>query len=205
MSEAVRLDAAAADRSSAFTAKRLEILRQCALAFAEEGFHQTTVNGLAARLGVSKPVLYYYAKNKDDLLFQCLEIARDSLRDAMKSADRLNISGIGKIRHFFVAYVKIAAGPFGRCLALTDNKTLSPDARAKDVATRRQIEESLRNLIQEGQEDGSVAHCDPALATRALVGAFNGIPRWFRSDGDLTAEDVAEAFIDLFVTGMGRG
>lgn len=198
-------DPALTEKSPAFETKRMEILRQCALAFAEEGYHQTTVSGLAARLGVSKPVLYYYAKNKDDLLFQCGEIARDALRDAMRSADRSRISGMGKIRHFFMAYAEIMAGDFGRCLALSDIRSLSPEMRCKDAATRREIEASVCNLIQEGQQDGSVARCNPVLAARALFGAFNGIPRWFRHAGEFSAKEVAETYIDLFVTGLGRG
>lgn len=199
------LGTTAPEKSAAFEAKRMDILRQCALAFAKDGYHQTTVNSLATRLGVSKPVLYYYAKNKDDLLFQCGEIARDALRDAMKSADRSKISGIGKIRHFFTAYTEIMAGDFGRCLVLGDINSLSPETRAKDAATRREIEGAVCNLIRAGQADGSVAHCNPVLAARALFGAFNGIPRWFRPGGEFEAKDIAEAYIDMFVTGIGRG
>lgn len=192
-------------RSAAFEVRRIEILRECALAFAEEGYHRTTVNSLSARIGVSKPVLYYYAKNKDDLLFQCGQVAREQLYEALESAERLQISCVGKLRHFFTFYAEIMAGDFGRCLVLNDVNVLAPEAGAKDAATRREIEASIRSLIEEGQSDGSIARCNPTLAARALFGAFNGIPRWFRKGGEFKASDVAEAYIDLFVTGIGRG
>jgi TetR/AcrR family transcriptional regulator, cholesterol catabolism regulator len=182
----------------------MEILRKAALAFAEDGYHQTSVNSLAARLGVSKPVLYYYAKNKDDLLFQCGKFARDALKEAIDDAARLQITGLEKIRHFFAKYAEIMCGDFGRCLALVDRKALSPAARKKDAFVRREVEEALRQMIREGQADRSIMAGNPKLMARALFGAFNGIPRWFRASGELSAKDVADGFMDLFVTGIGR-
>ncbi len=189
-------------RSAAFEAKRMDILRQAALVFAEDGYHQTSVNSLAARLGVSKPVLYYYAKNKDDLLFQCGEVARQELRDAMDSTHRSQMSGVGKLRRFFTKYAEIMSGDFGRCLVLVDHRGLSAEAKQKEVLIRRDVEQAVCKIIRDGQKDGSIVKCNPTLAARALFGAFNGIPRWFRKDKELDASDVAEAYLDLFLTGM---
>jgi AcrR family transcriptional regulator len=194
----------APDRASAYEARRMEILHKAALAFAEDGYHQTSVNSLAARLGVSKPVLYYYAKNKDDLLFQCYKVARDALQDAIDDATRVKNRPVDKLRRFFTKYAEIMCGDFGRCLALVDRKALSPATRKKDALARRELEEAVRKMLREGQADKSIAIGDPILTARALFGAFNGIPFWFRADGVLKAEDVADSYMDLFVTGIGR-
>jgi AcrR family transcriptional regulator len=183
----------------------MDILRKAALAFAEDGYHQTSVNSLASRLRVSKPVLYYYAKNKDDLLYQCGDVARNALKDAVGDASNLRISGMGQLRRFFTAYAEIMCGDFGRCLALVDPQALSSEAREKDAATKRGIEASVRQMIRDGQADGSIGSCDPVLAARAIFGAFNGIPRWFQADGRLKPKDIADGYIDLFVNGIGRG
>jgi AcrR family transcriptional regulator len=192
------------DRAAAYEARRMDILHKAALVFAEDGYHQTSVNSLAARLGVSKPVLYYYAKNKDDLLFQCYKVARDALWGAIDEATRSKLRPIDKIRRFFAEYAEIMCGDFGRCLALVDRKALSPATRKKDALQRRELEESLRKMIREGQADKSIVMCDPVLTTRALFGAFNGIPRWFHAGGVLKAKDVADGYMDLFLGGIGR-
>jgi hypothetical protein len=59
-------------------------------------------------------------------------------------------------------------------------------------------------MIREGQSDKSIVMCDAILTARALFGAFDGIPRWFRADGKLKAKDVADGYMDVFVTGLGR-
>src|SRR5580704_10957360 len=92
------------DRSTSYETRRMQILHQAALVFAEDGYHQTSVNSLAARLGVSKPVLYYYAKNKDDILFQCVKVARDALQEAIDETTRRKMRGLDKIRRFFATY-----------------------------------------------------------------------------------------------------
>lgn len=195
----------AVERSASFEAKRMDILHKVALAFAEDGYHQTSVNTLAHRLGVSKPVLYYYAKNKDDLLFQCVLVGQGALHEAIERTAKTSISGAGKLRHFFSTYAEIMCGDFGRCIALVDHRALSPEARRKDALARRAIEASVRAMIKEGQKDGSIGPCNPAIAVRALFGAFNGIPRWFTKDGEFNARDVADSYLDLFMTGLGRG
>jgi len=192
-------------RGTAFEAKRMEMLHKVALVFAEDGYHQTSVNSLAARLNVSKPVLYYYAKNKDDLLFQCGQVAREELREAMEDTATTQISGMGKVRRFFRKYAEIMCGDFGRCLVLVDRNALSPETAEHDRYHRRRIEDAVRDMIIEGQADGSIGPCDPLMATKALFGAFNGIPMWFKSGRKLGATDVAEAYLDIFATGMGRG
>ena len=182
----------------------MDILHQVAIAFAQDGYHQTTVDSLANRLGVSKPVLYYYAKNKDDLLFQCVLVGQRALQEAIEHTAKTAISGAGKLRHFFSTYAEIMCGDFGRCISLVDHRALSPETRSKDAQARREIERAVCEMVIEGQRDGSLGPCNPIIAVRAIFGAFNGIPRWFRRDGQLNARDVAEAYLDLFLVGLGR-
>jgi AcrR family transcriptional regulator len=192
------------ERSEAFEAKRLDILRRAAIAFAEDGYHETSVSSLAQRLGVSKPVLYYYAANKDDLVYQICLIAQDELKQAMSSAVDAHLSGLGKIRRFFATYAKIMGSDFGRYYALVDVRVLGEEARAKEIKARREVEDSVRQMLVEGQADGSIRRCDPTLTARALFGAFNGIPRWFHSDGSADIGEIADMYLDVFMLGIAR-
>jgi len=64
--------AAAPDREQQREAKRQAVLQAAAELFNERGFHATSLDDIAARLNVSKPTLYYYVKNKDEILLQCV-------------------------------------------------------------------------------------------------------------------------------------
>ena len=54
----------------------------------------------------------------------------------------------------------------------------------------------------QGIEDGSVAPCNPKLAVFALFGAINWVPKWYRSDGEFSAAQVADMLVDLITTGI---
>jgi AcrR family transcriptional regulator len=193
-----------AERSEAFEARRIEILRRAAIVFADVGYHESSVNSLAESLGVSKPVLYYYAKNKDDLLFQCCLIAHNQLGQAIEATAGTCLSGLGKVRRFFVTYANIMASDFGRCFVLVDVRALNPKTREKEILARRKLEGALRHMLIEGQEDGSIRRCDPSLTARAMLGALNGIPRWFHADGKADISEVVDLYLDVFMLGVAR-
>lgn len=193
-----------AERSEAFEARRVEILRRAAIVFADKGYHETSVNSLAETLGVSKPVLYYYANNKDDLLYQCCLMAHNELKQAMATTVQAQLSGLGKIRRFFATYAKIMGSDFGRCYVLVDVRALEPTTREKELLARRELEQTVRHMLIEGQEDGSIRRCDAALTARVLFGAFNGIPRWFHTDGGSDIGDIADGYLDVLLLGIAR-
>ena len=67
---------------------------------------------------------------------------------------------------------------------------------------RGEAEKRYRSLITQGIEDGSVAPCNPKLAVFALFGAINWVPKWYRSDGEFSATEIADALVDLITTGI---
>src|SRR3546814_4325570 len=69
-------------------AKREAVLQTAARAFAENGYHRTSLEEIAARLGVSKPTIYYYAQNKDDLVAAIAARALDEIVAAMDADEQ---------------------------------------------------------------------------------------------------------------------
>lgn len=194
-----------AERSPAFEAKRIDLLRQVAAIFASSGYHQTSVGALAERLGVSKPVLYYYADNKEDLLYQIFVASREELDAAVAATERAHLTGAGKLRRFFTTYVQLQQTDIGRCFVTIDLRALEARTREKEKQARRAVEQAVRDMIIQGQQDGSIRECDPTIVSRALFGSFNAIPTWFHSGESLKSEDIADAYLDIFIYGIGRG
>ena len=73
------------------------MIQAAARAFKERGFHNTSLDDIAAALDVTKPTIYYYVANKEQLLFECfvagLEPIRAALREAKSSRTRRRASG----------------------------------------------------------------------------------------------------------------
>ena len=67
---------------------------------------------------------------------------------------------------------------------------------------KRAVDQHIRDLLALGVRDGSIAPCDIKLTTFMLAGSINGIGRWFREDGGLSAEKVAEVFVNQMTMGL---
>ena len=78
--------------------KRMAILRVAAQAFNKAGFQQTSLTDLAERLNVTKPTLYYYVKNKDDILISILNTAMEELRAVIRAEQVSQRNGLEKLR-----------------------------------------------------------------------------------------------------------
>ena len=183
--------------------KRLAILRTAAQLFNERGFYETTLNDLAERLHVTKPSLYYYVKSKDDILVQILNNAMQEIDPAIRMAEQADVSGMEKLRMFISHYVVVLCGDFGKCLVISGVSPLEDESREKLLPAFRRIDDSVRGMIREGMDDGSIApSIDPKIASFALFGAIHWMPTWYKSGGELNSREIADRLFVIFQSGL---
>ncbi len=184
-------------------AKRQSILLAAARIFAERGYHNTSVADVAEALNVSKPFLYYYLKNKEDILFECSRIATEQLHDVLEQVRHTEAPGWEKLRLLFRGYARVMSTDFGICLIRsTTPGSLPPELHERLFSGRRRLNREVERIVAEGIADGSIRSLHPRLATFALFGAFNWISTWYRGDGPMSPEAIADAYLDLFARGM---
>jgi acyl-CoA synthetase (AMP-forming)/AMP-acid ligase II/AcrR family transcriptional regulator len=164
------------DRSQERDAKREALLQSAARLFTAQGFQGTSLDDIAHSLGVSKPTLYHYIENKEEILFACLQ---RGLRDVEVGLSGLeDLQGRDRLLAVLRAYAAAITSDFGLCLAHVGDDSL-PEARRRELRTlRRQIDTALELIIDRGMADGSIASGDAAAAVRAVVGTLGGIGRW---------------------------
>jgi AcrR family transcriptional regulator len=189
-------------RDEQYRLKRKALLRTAARAFNEHGFHGTSLSDLADRLNVSKPTLYHYIKSKDEILYECQKMATDHLRDVLDKIHSKNLTGIEKLKMLIQRYVETVTDDFGICMVLSGDFALEPESRTAIIEERRVLDSAVREIIKQGVEDGSLACPDPKMAAFALFGAIHWIAHWYRPDGGLTPEEIAEHYISILVGGL---
>ena len=182
--------------------KRQALLRTAARTFNEMGFHQTTLDDLAQKLGVSKPALYLYIKSKDDILFECSRVALEQAQEALEMAEAQGTTGLEKVRLFLKSYANILVQDFGTCLILAGDEPLTQENRHVLRTARASIDLAVRQMIEEGITDGSIAPCNPKMVTFTLFGAFNWLTHWYQEEGELQPEAIADQFLSLFESGL---
>ena len=181
---------------------RIDILKSAAKAFRKLGYHGATVEQIAAALHMKKGNLYYYFKNKEEILFACHQYSLDRLTNLFDEINRSGASADEKLRRLIVAFVHTILDELHGTALLLDLEALSP-AHLKAVIVRRdQFERGVRAVVEDGMAAGTFARGDPKLLAFALFGAVNWIPRWFNPEGPASSQQIADLFAEFFIAGL---
>ncbi len=182
--------------------KREAVIRAAARAFNERGYHHTSLDDIAADLGVTKPTVYYYVANKEQLLFECFLAGLRPIREALRESERLPGHGRERLRAVIRGYAAAIASEYGWCMVRAHDQDLGPEMRRQINALKAEIDHGIRRLLRAGIDDGSIEPCDPKTTAFAMAGALNWIAHWYRVDQPLSAEEIADAFIAFFERGL---
>lgn len=182
--------------------KAREILLAAARIFNRRGYHQTSMSHVANALGVSKPYLYYYLKNKEDILFECSRIATEDLHAMLDEVRQSSVTGWDRLALVFRGYARVMTTEFGICLIRnTAPGSLGEAGRERLWIGRRRLNREVEQIIAQGIADGSIRSCDPIALSFAMFGCFNWMTFWFRPDGPMNAEEITDKFLAIFARG----
>ena len=190
------------DKEIRFTDRKLEVLHAAARLFNEQGYHNTTMDDIAAALGVTKPALYYYAKSKDEILYEVISRAVTHAAEMLESQKAQDMPATERLRRFFEAWTHTICGDFGRCLVHTKATSLEPGSRKRDRRSRRGIHDHVANIIRSGIAEGSINECNADLMTLGLFDLFNGIAYWYTPKGELGPAEIAREYWETFAQGL---
>jgi TetR/AcrR family transcriptional regulator len=184
-------------RTTARERKGDALLRAAISAFNRQGFHQTSLDEIGEKFGLTKAALYYYFPNKSALLAACFDRAMSLTRKCLDRARVEGSNGREKLILFFKLYIEVANEDLSEYFLLTEDFALEAEYKKKLVVQRDAVETELRELVREGIRDGSIVECDPKLAVFLLLGAVNWIPKWFSSSGAWSYRQLAQATAEM--------
>ena len=183
----------------AATDRRTEILKSAAAAFRRRGYHGASVDEIASALAMTKGNLYYYFRNKEDILYACHEYSLDILLLLMHKVQDEPIAADEKLRKLILAFVHLILDELQGTALTLDPEALSPPLFAKVIAKRDEFDRGMRAIIQQGMDDGLFAKGDPKMMEFAIMGAVNWISKWFDPSGPMTSQQIGESFADYLV------
>lgn len=180
--------------------KKEQILMSAIKIVNEAGFEQATMEQIAAALYMTKGALYYYFKNKQDLLFQChhfvLSHALVRLREIASQEGHPeellallvdnHINNVIEEREFFN-------------LLLDPNKAFLAEQLQPVLELRKQYTTIFDEVIARGIACGTFHTKEPFIARMAILGAMNWIQQWYKTDGTLTKTDIQMHFRELIL------
>lgn len=179
------------NREKQFASKRQAVIVAAGQTFRRRGYHNASMTEIAKTLGLTKAALYYYVRNKEEVLYECHLMAYDAMDDILK-AKYEGRSALEKLELLYIDFVKMLTA--SGVSILTDVNSLSAENKA-DVLTRRgRIERKIIRLVKEGQKDGSIRAGDAQLHAFFFMGALNWLNAWYDASGRLKGEAIANHF-----------
>ena len=182
--------------------KREALIRVAARAFNVRGFHNTSLDDIADALEVTKPTLYYYVRNKEELLFQCFLTGLEGIRAAFREVAQSPEPARQRLAIVLRGYAVAIASEFGWCMVRAEDQDLSPQMSEHIKALKSEIDLGIRELIELGMRDGSIKVEDPKMTAFAMAGALNWIAHWYRDNRPMTAQQIADTFVRIFENGI---
>lgn len=157
---------------------------------------------LADYLRLVKGNLYYYFRSKQDLLYECrLRCLQQSLETLQRVQDDPRPAG-DKLRQLLQEHILVLIEGQYSAVLLLDAGNMPPARRRKYVELRDEFEAGMRRLIEEGIATGEFPQQDVRMASFAILGAINWMPKWYRPTGPRTAPEIAQYQSGFFVRAL---
>ena len=170
--------------------------------FNERGYDATSMEELAARLGVTKSAIYHHVSSKVELLRLALDRALDALFAVTEEPGATTGPAIDRLEHVVRGSVRVLAAELPFVTLLLRVRGNSPVEEAA-LARRRRFDRVVTDLVRAAEDEGDVRpDVDPAITSRLLFGTVNSLTEWYRPDGGLSADDLADALVATTFQGL---
>ena len=180
------------NREKQFAAKRRDVIRAAGEAFRKQGYHNTPMTEIAAALGLTKAALYYYVKNKEEVLFECHLMVYEAMAEVLEMPQLSGQNGLDYLTDIFTRLVDLLTRD-GLSL-LTDVNSLSGEWHEEVLAQRGNIERTITNIVISGMKDGSIRRGDPRLTVFFFMGALNWLNAWYDPQGRVDGAELSTHF-----------
>lgn len=182
---------------------REDILEAAAQVFRQKGFHGASMQDIAEAVNLQKASLYHHVSSKQEILLALLNRALELLLERISAISDQPLPADKKLSQMIRAYLQILAENTDlSAVLLFEHRSLERRQHARHVPNRDKFEALWRNVLEEGVESNRFQCDDPALTTRAILGIMNWTITWYRPDGDMTINQVADHYSDLLLNGL---
>lgn len=184
--------------------KRHEIITACLPLFVENGFHETSMQQVAAAAGLGKSTLYDYFQTKDEILVFLVEEKVAGFTQRTNEILQRAESVVEKLRQIMLMHLEYMTQNKSFYIKLTlEIMRLGQESQARIQAKRHAYQDIIRELVEQGIREGAFRPVDPMLAARLLYTAIS--PLVFTSRPTGTPHEMMEEAFEMLMRGIQAG
>jgi len=186
--------------------RTIDIYTKAAEIFHEQGFDATSMSNIAAAVDLTKAGLYYYIESKEDLLFAIMNYAMERLETMVIEPSRELADAEARLRSIIERHGRLLTEGNKAITILTDEiEGLKPKHRKEILDRKRVYFDFVRGTLEDLRAENKLRDVNSTVATFGLFGTLLWLPRWFRSPGRLTSEEVIAQIVSIAVGGLLAG
>lgn len=177
--------------------QRRDILAAAARVFARKGYESATMTDIAKEMGVSKGILYYQFRSKQELIVATRMAASGSALGELEEIAARPVPVVERMEAALRSLVATNFDEFARhVILITTNLGLDAEHAAMVREVERRYEHLLADLVAEGVAGGYFVDADIRLTTFTLIRAAQSPAVWYRPGGELAPEQVVRGLTD---------
>lgn len=187
--------------------RREEIIQSATELFDKQGFFNTSLDDVAQSVGLKREALYYYFKNRTELLLAIIEPQAIDLIAGLEEIVSGDLPSEEKLHHA----IRNHLDRFDRhCLEMTitlrDGIMGSSDpVQSSMTRVWKTYEKLWTALIKEGQDSGQFQHIgDPKMIAFGILGMCNWLARWYKPDKEVSIEQLIDTYFNLISQGLSQ-
>lgn len=185
-------------------AARRAILERAAQLFCDHGYEATSMAQVAAACGLTKAGLYHHVASKEALLATIMDYGMDVFEEQVYAQVVHIADPVERLRTCMGKNVRLCTRGWSReiTVILHEHATLKSEAGKHIDARKKRYVRFLEQSFAEAIERGLIRAVDPTVAAFSFLGMVLWIYKWFRSDGRLSDDQLADGMVDLFFHGL---
>jgi len=184
--------------------KRGRIIEVASHLFYERGFVGTTLDAIAEELSVTKPFVYQFFKSKHEILAALIGHEIESVIKLLDEAYSEALSPQERLGRFVKAWVRKNV-EMRKIVVIfwQEQNHFTPKMQKESRNLQKTLNARLAELIEDGVKAGVFSVGNPTLSAFALTGILQWVPRWYRPEGVLDVEQIADYFADIALRVVG--
>jgi len=179
-----------------------KILESAIDLFYKAGFVKASIRDISQKVGIAKSSVYEHFKSKDDILYQIIIDLNTFVVRELKQAASMHDSPLESLRAMIFWQVCVTTEKRKEVkIYIEEQYQLPPRLRKSALKGHRQVYKLYYDKICEINQD-LLPDMNRIAMAFANFGMINWVYRWFREDGEMTIEEVAEVIIRIFFNGI---